>query len=106
MAEFRVALSGDFFKDDGSPSFSEFDLSPLRARDDVELVVLDPGTEIGPEQVAEVDALILLAPRLGLVVRLITGFTVAHSLTLALAVLGVVHTASAPVEAVCFWRFC
>ena len=64
MAEFRVALSGDFFKEDGSPSFAEFDLSPLRDRDDVELIVLDPGAEIGPEQVAEVDALILLAPKL------------------------------------------
>ena len=38
MAEFRVALSGDFFKEDGSPSFAEFDLSPLRDRDDVELI--------------------------------------------------------------------
>ena len=64
MAGFRVALSGDFFKDDGSPSFAEFDLSPLRGRDDVDLVVLDPGAEIGPEQIAEVDALILLAPKL------------------------------------------
>jgi hypothetical protein len=45
-------------------------------------------------------ALILLAGRFGVVVQLITGFTVAHSVTLALAVLGVVHTAAAPVEAV------
>lgn len=63
MAAFRVALSGDFFKADGSPSFPEFDLAPLKARDDIELVTLEPGPEIEPEQLADLDALILLAPK-------------------------------------------
>ena len=31
MARFRVALSGDFLKPDGSPAYPMFDLEPLRA---------------------------------------------------------------------------
>ncbi len=63
MASFRVALSGDFFDEAGKPAFPEFDLSPLKERDDLELVVLEKAGEIAPEQVADIDALILLAPR-------------------------------------------
>ena len=63
MSAFRVALSGDFFDPAGQPAYPMFDLSPLRARDDVELIVLEPCEEIAPEQLAEVDALILLMPR-------------------------------------------
>ena len=38
MAEmFRVALSGDFRKADGSPTYPDFDLGPLRAAKDVEI---------------------------------------------------------------------
>jgi hydrogenase/urease accessory protein HupE len=44
-------------------------------------------------------ALLLLVPGVRALVRTITAFTVAHSLTLALAVLGVVHVPAAPVEA-------
>ena len=29
-AKFRVALSGDFRKPDGSPTYPDFDLEPLR----------------------------------------------------------------------------
>ena len=29
MSKFRVALSGDFKKPDGSPAFPDFDLAPL-----------------------------------------------------------------------------
>lgn len=54
----------------------------------------------GWDHLAFVLALVLLAARLGEVARLITGFTLAHSLTLALAVLGWVHPQSGPVEAV------
>ena len=64
MSPFRVALSGDFFDAAGRPAYPMFDLSPLRARDDVELIVLEPCDEIAPEQIAEVDALILLMPRI------------------------------------------
>ena len=44
--------------------------------------------------------LILLVGELRLLVKTITAFTVAHSITLALATLGVVHVPQAPVEAV------
>jgi hypothetical protein len=54
----------------------------------------------GWDHLAFVLALVLLAGGLGDVARLITGFTLAHSLTLALAVLGLVHPQAAPVEAV------
>jgi hypothetical protein len=53
----------------------------------------------GWDHLAFVLALILLARNLGEVARLITGFTVAHSLTLALAVLGWVRAEAAPIEA-------
>ena len=53
----------------------------------------------GWDHLAFVLALILLAGSLGEVARLVTGFTLAHSLTLALAVLGWVRIESGPVEA-------
>jgi hypothetical protein len=53
----------------------------------------------GFDHVAFVIALILLAARLGEVATLVTGFTVAHSVTLALAVLGVVRPEPGAVEA-------
>ncbi|MFN8641462.1 MAG: HupE/UreJ family protein [Candidatus Binatia bacterium] len=43
--------------------------------------------------------LLLLGGRLGDVVRIVTGFTVAHSLTLALAVFGVARPPSGAIEA-------
>jgi hydrogenase/urease accessory protein HupE len=45
-------------------------------------------------------ALVLIVRGVGLLVKTITAFTVAHSITLALATLGVAHVPSAPVEAV------
>jgi hypothetical protein len=53
----------------------------------------------GFDHIAFVLALLLLAARLGEVALLVTAFTVAHSITLALAVLGVVHPEGAAVEA-------
>ncbi|HEY0710548.1 MAG TPA: HupE/UreJ family protein [Polyangia bacterium] len=53
----------------------------------------------GVDHLAFVLLLVLLAPAVGAVVRAVTAFTVAHSLTLALAALGVVHVPQAPVEA-------
>ena len=44
-------------------------------------------------------ALVLIVRGVGLLVKTITAFTVAHSITLALATLGLVHVPSAPVEA-------
>ena len=65
MSAFRVALSADFRKPDGSPSFAEFDLSPLEAHPDIDLFYLEPEPEISAAQLTEVDALILLTPRVG-----------------------------------------
>jgi len=45
-------------------------------------------------------ALVLIVRSVGLLIKTITAFTIAHSITLALATLGVVHIPSAPVEAV------
>jgi len=53
----------------------------------------------GWDHLAFVVALILLATSLGEVARLITGFTLAHSVTLALAVLGVLNPETAAIEA-------
>ena len=44
MSKFRVALSADFRKGDGSPSFPEFDLSPLQDHPDIDMVYLGAGT--------------------------------------------------------------
>jgi hypothetical protein len=54
----------------------------------------------GYDHLAFVLALLLLAGSLGEVAGLVTGFTIAHSLTLALAVLGLLRPEAAAVEAV------
>ncbi len=53
----------------------------------------------GPDHLAFVLALLLLGGTVGETLRIVTGFTIAHSLTLALATWGVVRPAQAPVEA-------
>jgi hypothetical protein len=53
----------------------------------------------GADHLAFLIGLLLLGSRLGEVVTLVTGFTAAHSVTLALGVLGVVRPAPATVEA-------
>jgi phosphoglycerate dehydrogenase-like enzyme len=60
---FRVALSGDFRKADGSPTYPDFDLEPLRAAKDVEIAFLEPANPLRGEQLEDFDALILLAHR-------------------------------------------
>jgi phosphoglycerate dehydrogenase-like enzyme len=60
---FRVALSGDFRKSDGSPTFPDFDVRPLQSAPGVEMVFLEPSNPIEARQVADFDALILLVPR-------------------------------------------
>ena len=65
MSAFRVALSADFRKPDESPSFPEFDLSPIETRPSLDCFYLEPEAEISAAQLADVDALILLAPRVG-----------------------------------------
>ena len=63
MASFRVALSGDFRKADGSPTFPDFDLTPLREARNVEMTFLDNASPLKGEQLEDFDALILLAHR-------------------------------------------
>ena len=60
---FRVALSGDFRKADGSPTYPDFDLGPLRAAKDVEIAFLETANPLRGEQLEDFDALILLAHR-------------------------------------------
>jgi D-3-phosphoglycerate dehydrogenase len=60
---FRVALSGDFRKADGSPTYPDFDLEPLRRAPGVEMAFLESANPIRAEQLEDFDALILLAHR-------------------------------------------
>lgn len=62
-APYRVALSGDFRKPDGSPVYPDFDLEPLRQAANVEFAYLEPANPISADQIADFDALILLAHR-------------------------------------------
>ena len=62
-APFRVALSGDFRKADGSPVYPDFDLAPLKSAPGVEMEFLEPADPIRAEQVTDFDALILLTSR-------------------------------------------
>ena len=62
---FRVALSGDFRKADGSPTFPDFDLAPLQSAPGVEVAFLENANPIRVDQLADFDALILLVPRFG-----------------------------------------
>ena len=55
---------------------------------------------LGIDHLLFVLALVLIVRGARLLVKTITAFTIAHSITLALATLGVVHVRSAPVEAV------
>jgi len=66
MSTFRVALSGDFRKADGSPAYPDFDLAPLTGHDGVEVVHVDPaGGSMPADALEDIDALILLVPRFG-----------------------------------------
>ena len=58
-APFRVALSGDFRKPDGSPVYPDFDLEPLRQAANVEFAYLEPRNPVEADQLADFDALIL-----------------------------------------------
>ena len=60
---YRVALSGDFRKPDGSPTFPDFDLTPLKQAKNVEMIFLDNANPLKGEQLEDFDALILLAHR-------------------------------------------
>ena len=61
--KFRVALSGDFKKADGSPTYPDFDLAPLHAAPGVEVAFLESANPLRADQLEDFDALILLAHR-------------------------------------------
>jgi phosphoglycerate dehydrogenase-like enzyme len=70
--KFRVALSGDFIKDDGSPAFPSIDLGPLRAQPNLEFTYLDEGYQkfdtgedavLRPGDLANYDAVIMYSQR-------------------------------------------
>ncbi|HJS85462.1 MAG TPA: NAD(P)-dependent oxidoreductase [Acetobacteraceae bacterium] len=63
MAAFRVAIDGAFVKPDGTPTYPDFDLGPLRAAPGIEAVSVELGDECRPEALAGFDALILLLAR-------------------------------------------
>ena len=63
MNTFRVALSGDFRKADGSPTYPDFDLAPLKDAKNVEMAFLDAASPLRAEQLEDFDALILLGNR-------------------------------------------
>ena len=64
MTKFKVALSGDFRRADGSPTYPSFDLSPLTDHPNVDLVYVDAVDGVMPAAgLAGCDALILLMPR-------------------------------------------
>ncbi len=63
MSTFRVALSGDFRKADGSPTFRDFDLAPLQSAPNVEMEFLENANPLRGNQLEDFDALILLAHR-------------------------------------------
>ena len=63
MSMFRVALSGDFKKSDGTPAYPMFDLSPLEENSDIEVIYVDPVEgRMSADSLVGIDALILLMP--------------------------------------------
>ncbi len=66
MAEtdrFHVALSGDFKRPDGTPTYPDFDVVPLLAAPGVRVTYLESTNPLRAEQLEDVDALILLSHR-------------------------------------------
>jgi hypothetical protein len=60
---FRVALSGDFKRADGTLTYPDFDLAPLRVARGVEMAFIDSVSPIRADQLKDFDALILLSHR-------------------------------------------
>ena len=64
MEPFRIALSGDFRKPDGSATFPSFDLTPITGKPGIEIRWVDAVKGVMPASgLADCDALILLAHR-------------------------------------------
>ena len=54
MSKFRVALSGDFKKPDGSAAFPDFDLSPLEQNPAVEYAYIQTNGVISAKPISRV----------------------------------------------------
>jgi len=63
MTPFRIAISGDLFKDDGSPTIPPFDLSRLERTPGIEYATVGRGPVLSADELADFDALILLMPQ-------------------------------------------
>jgi phosphoglycerate dehydrogenase-like enzyme len=63
MASFRVALSGDFIKADGTPAYVDFDLGPLRSDSRIDMAYIPADNPLSAAALEDFDALILLIPR-------------------------------------------
>lgn len=63
MSAFRVAMDGAFVKPDGTPTYPDFDLEPLRDTPGVDVQFVQLGAECPPEALEGFDALILLIAR-------------------------------------------
>ena len=64
MSKFRVAISGDFKKPDGTPAFPDFDLSSLAQNPSVEHRYIGGNGTVQAADLEGFDALILLIPRI------------------------------------------
>ncbi len=64
MRSFRVALSGDFKRSDGSMAFPDFDLAPLEQNPAVDFQFIATNGVIKAKDLEGFDALILLVPRI------------------------------------------
>lgn len=65
MGKFRVAITDDMLKADGTPAFEGLDLSPLEGPDVEHFFVPAPGSGVPAEAIEDADALILLLPPFG-----------------------------------------
>ncbi len=62
-AAFRIGLTGDFYAD-GEPVYPDFDLGPLERDPGIELAVFEEHREeIAPDQLANLNGVIVLTPR-------------------------------------------
>jgi phosphoglycerate dehydrogenase-like enzyme len=59
MSAFRVGLSRAFFKQDGTLTYPDFDLSKLERHPQIDLVRMSSGNELAPDHVHDLDAMIL-----------------------------------------------
>ena len=61
---FRVALTGDFYSEAGAPKFRDMGLTVLEAHPCIDLhTIPEHKEEIGPDQVAGAQGVIVLTPR-------------------------------------------